>query len=700
MKHFRLSLISFTVLCASPFSFAEDASVEVLETLSFKSSTSKDSYAAKPSDAGTKFTIDPMRSPKNVQVVTSKVLKDTNAQRVSDTLAMVSGVSALNPMGGFWDNYSVRGFNTDQTIGAVSLRNGIVSNLGLSASRDLVNVAQVEFLKGPEAAMYGAGDPGGTLNVVTKKPEFTAKNELSLRAGSHDQYRASLDTTNALTDTVAYRLGIAYENNHSFRQDVKNDRLFIAPQLTWQPNDATQIDYDSEYSRIHSRFDRGVAAVNQQLGVIPRDRFLGEKADGLMTMNDMLQQLRLTHRWNDTWTSKAAFNYKNNTWHGYSSEAFQLLNARGDLNRERRYRDYETTSYLVNHDLLGEFATGELQHKVVIGTTFSHLNIDNALNRYRVRGATSQDQINIYQPIYGVALPQQLRPVFHIDETQLNAGLTLSDFIEIDNNWSVLLGGRVDYYQQDYKDPVSQTSGKQNFTHFSPRAAVNYVFNDHWSAYASVGQSFHLNSGLSRQNQAFDPEKAWTYELGAKSKWLDGAVTSNLTLFHVNKENVLTTDLSDSAYMVATGEMQSRGVEFDLTAEPIDGLNVKFAYTYTDAEVKKGDNAGARLLNSPKHMANLLVRYDLWQSGEQKIGLGGNVQYVAARAGNELDNGFDLPSYTVFNMNAYYDINRDLSLQLTLNNAFDKTYYMSSLKDLWVTPGNSREVFLTANYRF
>lgn len=700
MKHFRLSLISFTVLCTSPFSFAEDRSVEVLETLSFQSNSSKSSYIAKPSDAGTKFNIDPMRSPKNVQVVTSKLLQDSNAQRVSDTLAMVSGVSALNPMGGLWDNYSVRGFNTDQTIGAVSLRNGIVSNLGLSASRDLVNVAQVEFLKGPEAAMYGAGDPGGTLNVVTKKPEFTAKNELSLRAGSHDQYRASIDSTNAITDTVAYRLGIAYENNQSFRDDVKNERFFIAPQLTWQLSDATQIDYDSEYSNIHSRFDRGITAVNKQLGAIPVSRFLGEKADGSMSMNDMLQQIRVKHRWNDIWTSQSAFNYKKNTWSGYSSEAFQLLNAQGDLNRERRYRDYETTSYLLNHDLLGEFSTGDLQHKVVIGTTLSHLNINNLFNRYRVRGATSQDQINIYQPIYGVALPQQLRPVLHTDEDQFNAGLTFSDLVEINSQWSVLLGGRVDYYQQKYRNSVSLVSGQQNFTHFSPRAAINYLINDQWAVYASVGQSFHLNSGLNQKNQAFDPEKAWTYEIGAKSKWLDGALTSSLTLFHVNKENVLTTDLSDSAYMVATGEMESRGVEFDLTAEPIDGLNVKLAYTYTDAKVKKGDNAGARLLNSPKHMANLMTRYDIWQSGEQKIGLGANVQYVAERSGNDLDNGFNLPAYTLLNLNAYYDITRDLSLQLTLNNALDKTYYTSSLKDVWVTPGVPREVFLTANYRF
>ncbi|MCF9033579.1 TonB-dependent siderophore receptor [Acinetobacter nectaris] len=704
MKQYSLGVVPLALLFVSPISNAEDKSIETLSTIKLSSGSVVAPYVGKSSSVATKFEVDPMKASQKVDVVSHKVLEDTNAQRVNDTLAIVSGVSTLNPMGGLWDNYSVRGFNTDQTIGASSLRNGINSNLGMSAARDMVNVEQIEFLKGPAAAMYGAGDPGGTLNVITKKPKFEPQHSLQLRGGSYDQYRAAVDSTNALTDTVAYRFGLAYENNHSFRDYVKNNRLFFAPQLTWQPSDNTQVDYDSEYSFTRSMFDRGVLAQNKQLGVIPNSRFLGEKADGLMTMKDYLQQVRVKQVWNDQWTSQAAFNYKENDWSGFSSEAFQLLNSKGDLNRERRYRDYKTTSYLINHDLLGQFETWGIPNKLVIGTTASYLDIKNNLQRYRVRGANSVDIVNIYNPVYGSALPN-VKPTFSPSEKQKNLGLSVTDMLDFTDQWSVTLGGRFDVYQQSYSESSQKISGSRDFNHFSPKFATNYLINDQFSVFAGAGQSFHLNSGLNIQNQPLDPEKAWTYEVGLKTKLFNDQLTSSMSVFHVKKENVARTDMNNSAYMTTTGAEKSRGLELDLTAQPTDALNVKLAYTYIDAAVTQGDasqgiNKGARLLNTPKHTVNLLAMYDVWQSGAQKVGIGGNIQYVSARSGNVADDGFELPAYTLVNLNSYYQVNEKLRFQMTLNNALNKTYYSSSLKDLWVTPGNPRELFLTMNYQF
>lgn len=698
-----LNLVPLTLLCVTPLTQAEDQKlmndqeVTVLSPLSFQSNrTVKVPYMGTPSNASTKFAIDPMKTPKNVAVVSEKVLQDTNAQRISDTLAVVSGVSVLNPFGGLWDNYSVRGFYTDQTIGASSLRNG-VSNLGLSASRDMSNIQQVEFLKGPEAAMYGAGDPGGMLNVVTKKPKFTPEHDISVRAGSYDQYRVAMGSTNAITDTLAYRLDTAYENNHSFRDFVQNDRVFIAPQLTWNLSDQTQIDYDSEYSTIHTQFDRGVVAVNNQLGVIPISRFLGQKNDGLLTMKDYLQQLRVQHIWSDAWKSQASFTYKDNSLNGYSTEArLQDVASNGNLNRERRLRDNNSTSYSLNHDFLGDFATGSLQHKVVIGTTLSELDLESTLKRYRANSYF----INIYDPAYTNNLPNVTTTISSTKEVQKNAALTLSDFIELDPHWSVLVGGRLDYYKQSLFNKLNNNLGESSFTHFSPRASVNYLVNDEWSVFASAGQAFHLNSGLDIHGQGFKPEKSWTYELGAKTKLFDGLLTSSLSVFHVKKQNVLATNPVDTAFNIANGEEKSRGVEIDLGAQPAERLNLKLAYTYSHARVTKGDYQGVRILNSPKNSANLLASYDLWQSGEQKIGLGGNIQYMSSRSGSMADNGFNLPAYTIANINAYYEASSNLRFQVTLNNVFNKTYYASSYAQQWVTPGNPREVFLTVNYKF
>lgn len=697
-----MGILSFAhAASAEVVASTQDNDVKTLATIVVTATESTN----RATSAATKFELDPLQTPQNVQVLGQDVLQNSSAQRITDVIKVVSGVTALNPMSGLWDNYSIRGFNTDQTVGASALRNGLNAYLGMSVAHDMVNIDRLEFLKGPEAALYGAGDPGGTINIVTKKPQFSPEHQLDFSAGSYDQYRAAFDSTNAITDTVAYRLGVAYENKHGFRDFVKNDRLFIAPQLTWQLNDQTQIDYDSEYTRVNSRFDRGVLAVNKQLGKIPINRFLGEKDDGLIDMDDYLQQLGLKHQWNDDWKSEATLNYKHNTLQGFSTEAYRLINVQGDLNRERRYRDNTTTSYLFNHDLIGQFSTGTVSHKVAITTEFSHLNILNKLQRYRKTSMLDMDLINIYHPVYGVNLPDVDTTVLNTDEDQNNIAFGLSDYIEFNSQWALLLGGRVDYYQQKFTEHAKSKQGTQYFTHFSPKAALNYQVNDQWSVFVSTGKSFHLNSGLDENTELFQPEKALTYEIGTKNKFFDDRLESTISLFHINKKNVLVDNPTGLSDYMSTGEQISKGIEIDLSAEPIDRLNLKLAYAYTDASVKKGETAvgidrGDRLLNSPKHSANLFAMYELWQSGEQNVGIGGNLNYVSARSGNVKDDGFELPSYTLLNLNAYYQVNEKLRTQLTINNVFNKIYYSSSLKDEWVTPGNPREAFLSLSYAF
>jgi iron complex outermembrane receptor protein len=699
--HYSLAAL---LCCSSAANAAEQ--LQQLDTLVVQSTAQSQGYQSQPSTAATKFALDQLDTPQNIQSVNAQLLADSNAQKIGDVIGLVSGVAALNPMGGLWDNYSIRGFNTDQTIGTASLRNGINANLGLSASRDMVNIEAIEFLKGPEAALYGAGDPGGSLNIITKKPQFSPVHQLSLRAGSYDQYRIALDSSNALTDRLAYRLGIAYDNNHSFRDFVNNERLFIAPQLSWQLSARTQIDYDSEYSFNNSLFDRGVLAVNQQLGLIPQSRFLGEPKDGLMDMDDYLQQLRIQHQFDNGWLSQSTLNFKDNSWRGYSSEAYQLLNSQGDLNRERRYRSNNSRSYLFDQNLLKDLNIAGLQHQLALGLSASDLEIDNLLLRYRLRNSQAS-LINIYDPEYGLNLPTP-NTRSRTQERQQNLALYLSDYIHLNPVWSLLVGGRLDVYRQDYQNQslsaagaASRTSGQQDFEHFSPKLALNYHPESRWSIYASVGQSFHLNSGLDRLNQPFDPEQAWSYELGTKWTVWQERLSGSAAIFHIDKKNVLTADPADSAYSISAGEERSRGLELDLDAQPTPQLNLKLAYSYTDAYVNKSNTSsipvGARLLNSPKHSGNVFVMYQLWQNS---VGLGANWQYVAARSASAEDDGLELPSYSLLNLNAYYQINPQLRVQLTLNNALNKRYYAASYKDLWITPGHPRECFLSLDFKF
>ncbi|MFZ6792794.1 TonB-dependent receptor plug domain-containing protein, partial [Klebsiella pneumoniae] len=121
-----------------------------------------------------------------------------------------SGVFHQNSFGGgFWDNYSFRGFSTDPNLGEAMIRNGLSVNRGISAPKDVVNIESLEFLKGPMAALYGRGETGGLLNLNSKKPQWESESELNLRANTQEQYRISLEHTAPINDELAYRLAVA-----------------------------------------------------------------------------------------------------------------------------------------------------------------------------------------------------------------------------------------------------------------------------------------------------------------------------------------------------------------------------------------------------------------------------------------------------------------------------------------------------------
>ncbi|MNE26350.1 Ferrichrome-iron receptor precursor [compost metagenome] len=210
-----------------------------------------------------------------------------------------------------------------------------------------------------------------------------------------------------------------------------------------------------------------------------------------------------------------------------------------------------------------------------------------------------------------------------------------------------------------------------------------------------------MNSGMNRNGQTFAPEKGESYEVGTKYKINDHSVLS-LALFKMKKQNVLTTDPIDNAFQTAAGEVSSKGIEFDLNSQINDRWLVNANYSYTDAQIEKDQDLakGARLSNVPKHQGSITTNYEFLQDGTRKAGIGANLTYVGERSGHNIDNGFNLPSYTLVNLNGYYAPSDRLRYQLNVNNLFDKTYYVSSYSDLWVQPGDPLNASISAQWKF
>ncbi|MFV5377342.1 TonB-dependent receptor [Acinetobacter calcoaceticus] len=698
MSKFLLNPLAWSILFAQFSMSAMAQSQPNVQTTELEKITIKAADATETSISSialTQFEHDLLNVPFTKSHVSAQDIQNNNIQRVSDALSRVNGVVYQDSYGGgFWDNYSFRGFSTDPNMGTNYLRNGLSSLSGIHTPRDMVNIQAIDFLKGPMAAMYGQGAIGGIMNITTKQPEWTQKNEVSLSGSTLEEYRASLDSTGALNDALAYRLGLAYENNQSFRDQVDSQHYFVAPQLAWKISDQTQLNLDTEFSEHQGVFDRGVPMVNGQF-VVNKKTFLGEPSDGDIKVKDQIYQLRLNHQFNENWNNTTALSYNHGERAGTSTEISSIAADGQTANRFRRYRQFETDTFQLQSILRGKFNTGAVKHELVANVEAGHYTIDQIQLRNAV-GTSSP--INIYNPVYGQNILALTRTTKNTKETQNMLGVNLQDQLFLNPQWNVLIGGRFNRLEQQIDDYKTGLSDQQDFTPFSPRVGVNYQPTTKLSFYSNWGKSFELNTGLNKDNQLYDPEKTQSWEIGAKYEYLPQS-WFGLTYFDLDKQHLLTEGITDT--YVDSGRVQSHGVEVELKHQFNDHLRVGANYTFTKASVIESevDTKGARLKNIPRHTANLNADYQFELLGRE-AGLVGTINYFGKRSANYIDNGTSLPEFTVVNVGGYVQVRPDLRAQLNIDNVFDKDYYVSSYTDEWVQPGEPLKATLSLTWNF
>ncbi|WDZ96756.1 TonB-dependent siderophore receptor [Herbaspirillum sp. WKF16] len=637
--------------------------------------------------------------PQSVQVVSRQLIDDLGATRLDDVLLYVSGVAKQNNFGGIWDNYSIRGFSGNENGGMNILWNGFASNRGYAPPRDMANVESVDFLKGPAAALYGNSEPGGTINVVTKKPQFKAANSLDLSIGTQDAYRAAVDSTGALNSEVAYRLNAAMENKGSMRDNVRNSREFFAPAFTWVLSDSTVLNYEGEFLRQKAPLDRGVVAVNGNPSVLPVSRFLGEPNDGDIKMENQNHLLTLEHRLNENWHLRTGIFHKDGTLDGYSTEASALLADNTTLRRQRRYRDFSWHDTSLQAEIGGKFQAAGVGHEVLFGTEVDWLTLDQRMLRINPT-AGSPYAVNIYDPVYGQAQPT---PVANTDtsERQISTGLYFQDQISLSQQWKLLAGVRADSFRSTLDNRRTGATTRQDKGAFSPRLGLTYLITQSLSVYASASKSFRPNTGSDVNGNAFAPETSRAGEVGLKFQSEDKRSGATLAVFDITKQNVLTTDPANPAFSISAGEVRSKGVELDFSGKIDLHWRVTGNLAYTDAYVAKDNTlaVGSRLVNVPRTSGSLLAVYESADTRGAPYGIGGGFNYVGERTGDQAGS-FKLPSYVTARALAYWQFTPKMKLSLDVNNLFNKRYYASSYSNLWIMPGDERSATLALNVKF
>ncbi|WP_050555090.1 TonB-dependent receptor [Pseudomonas sp. PAMC 26793] len=650
-----------------------------------------------------------LETPQTVNVVPAQVIRDQQPRNLDDALANVSGITQANTLGSTQDAVMLRGFGDN--------RNGSIMQDGmpLVQGRAMNSTAErVEVLKGPSSLLYGIQDPGGVVNIVSKKPELTQSTSLTVRGSTFGDGKngsgGNLDTTGPIGDSgLAYRLIVDHEDEDYWRNYGTHRESLIAPSLAWY-GDNTKLLFAYEHREFLSPFDRGTAispTTNHPLD-IPATRRLDEPFNNMEGRSD-LYRFEADHDLNDDW--KAHFGY---SWNRETYDASQVrvvkVNTNGTLTRSMDgTQGALTTDRFATASLEGKVNVAGMQHDLTFGLDDEYRKIYRAdLIRQAPRGT-----FNYNDPVYGneVAGTTVSAPDSNQMDLLRSDSLFLQDAIHLTDQWILVGGARYQMYDQYAGKGVPFTANTDgNGQKWVPRAGLVYRYTDELSFYGSYTESFKPNSTIaplankSVLDGSLEPEQSKSWELGTKLD-IPGRITASAALFNIEKRNVLVQvgDGLTSVYSVA-GKVRSRGLELDASGQLTDKWSVIGSYAYTDAEVTEDpEYKGNRLQNVAKNTGSLSAVYDFGSIlGGDQLRVGAGARYVGERAGDAA-NSFELPGYTVADAFATYDTKiegQKVKFQLNVKNLFDRTYYTSAVNTQFVSIGDARQVSVSSTLTF
>jgi iron complex outermembrane recepter protein len=684
----------------------------------------------------TKDNIPILQNPASIQVVTRQTLDDKQSISVED--ALVGGVSDVEPSpDAFYDGFTIRGL-PNASIFRNNLLTPSITHL------QTANLQSIEVLKGPAAMLFGRLEPGGVVNLVVKQPLDTPYYSVQEQTGSWSLTRTTVDATGPLTDdkTWLYRVNASFKHNDSFRDFVFNQDAFIAPMVTWRPDNHFRFNFDAEYQNtiFVADADNAIPAIGFAPASIPISRYLQNPAVTRANPSRMLRGMigyDWTFDYNENWSLTNRFAYTDLQWGQRITNFYGGIDeTTGDINRVIWDVNAHRFQLATNLDLKGKFETGPFKHEVLLGTDY----LNQQQRDFGVAGFP-YNQINIYAPTY--TFSDYVKPAnnFYFPFAQSWKGVYGQDMISFfDDRVHFLLGGRHDWasngngfsptsFAEAYSLFNSNTgNGFQNANDqaWSPRLGVVLQPQPWLSFYASYVRSFGATNGIPIPgNPPFPPERGLQWEGGVKAELLDKRLTASFAYFDIFKSGIVQSAASPagSLFSIPVGLVRSEGVEFDLTGRIDDNWSVIANYAYDDARIVSDVNGppqlsfngaqivnsfgqlGNRLQNAPLHSGSLWVKYDA--SGSfNGLSLGGGVTAVGQRQGDN-NSSFQLPAYSRVDTLMSYQLPHYLTpwaklvtLQFNVKNLLNTKYYLNSLDRFSITPGAPRNFMLSLRAEF
>ena len=711
-------------------------------------------YNSDYSFSGSKIAMLNRELPQSISTVTKELLSDRQAFQLVDAVRTVSNVAPT----GIYNHYNIRGI-TQADDGQVV--NGLRTRQYYFLQPITAHLERVEVIKGPSSVTFSSADPGGTVNMVTKKPLKEKRGSASFSTGSFATLRAALDLTGPLNEekTLLYRLNAAYQEAKSFRDLVNNNAFLLTPSLSYVPNESTALNVEMIYNNSEGNLDRGqpiFGAINGQFDINSTPISLNVGAANDHYKNN---ELTFTTSFSKKFTDNFGFNakYMKQTWeedlaeHRVDGTAVDIegnvIPTLARLRYDRRQQFWETDNFTAYFDYTIE--GGNVTNTILVGydATRWERKIGAGFLRARRYLTTSGGQSN-FNPanadnfqtmeVDGVTMPVPAVPHFNLAnpfngarntnaynlaELSIPANLNTSNGIYLQNQFKVgKFSALINLRYESFKDVFNYEKDEEEFKTdaFVPRLGLTYELSNSISAYVTYLEGFqpHTNTvSLSPTAEGFfwaasparfDPLESSLTELGFKGEFMNGKIFANLAIFDITQKNILLGDTYDLDNLSTRGEQRSRGFEMDVSGYVAPNFQLVASYGFNDAEIVEDAIEvfiGERIGGAPQHNANFWGRYDFQGNALNGIGIGIGAQVVGERFTwynpTYSTDRVLLPSYTVVEAAVYYrPDNSNIQLIFKVNNLFDETYWLGGLNPSRLGPGAPRNLLLTANYQF
>ena len=705
----------------------------------------------KATSMSTKSNLTIMETPQPIAIVTHEIIEQQQSRQLSDVLQNVNGMYVTSSRGNSQDSFGGRGF----ILGNDNMfKNGSRINSGIFP--EVSGLERVEVLKGANAMLYGNTAAGGVINMITKKPKFNFGGTVGLNAGSWNTYKPTVDIYGPLSKNIAFRVNGAYEYAESFRDVVQSEKHYFNPSFVFNLSPKSQLIVEADYLKNTFTPDFGIGSVenrdksyslNTGLG---RNVFLGTDWQ-YQDVEQVSTNVTFNHQFNNNWALNSTVSYQNYTKDYFSTERVLWSYASASAttpswNRplNRTYNEQNYTSAQVN--LNGEFYTGSVNHKLLVGTdadygvsdAYTYYNPVNNKNYgttyfYGTNGGSGLLFLDNPSSWAGGTMPESQK----LEKTRVNTrriGVYAQDFISLTKEFKVIAGLRWSYIENM---PTLNTKFKTNLKRevdnsatsdqaVSPKVGLVYNPNENLSVFATYTNSFVANTGLDVTSlQSLKPSMVDQYEVGAKKNIWNNAVAFNLSLYQISYRDFYQAFVDPATNLASTdprnlkefvGKMRSRGVELDITGNPSKNLSIIGGVSYNnsvylDTPDKTGYVEKQRLVRTPATTANLSLFYTFTQ-GIKGLKIGASAYYIGNRlagwndtktganslaARNGVSRVFELTDYTTVSLSAGYEWKKFM-IQARVGNLFDVDNY-NVHENYSVNPITPRNYYFTLTYK-